>query len=225
MIGLALRGALSSPMELNLRPASVVRRHRTAQQIPYFVMAGICTLLALAGVWLYFDRAASATQAVTEGIVQKMAPLQGVQDRITKVRNSIKTQEEVAAPLLDAVKDRQAWTKLVNEIHSRLPNENIWVTGLEEGKLASAPAPAPVKGGKPAAPKTKTYLVKGLYLQNSSVVDQFVDELNKSDMFQVDKSSDQYSRSESPELWASEFSFPLVLKEGKTAEKPAANKK
>lgn len=231
MVGLALRGALSSPMELNLRPASVVRRHRTAEQIPYFVMAGICALLALGGVWLYFDRAATATEAVTAELEQKIAPLSAVQGKITQVRNAIAKQEEIAAPLLDAIKDREERTKLINEVHSRLPKEYVWITGFEKQK-ESAPA-TPKPGAKAAAVDTRpAFIVKGLYLENpaeAGVVDQFVDELNKSKYFEVDKTPGKYSRVPPTGAdWAYDFSFPLVIKDGKEPAKdqtPGAKKK
>ena len=157
MVGLALRGALSSPMELNLRPATVVRRHRTAEQIPYFVMAGICLLLALTGIWLYFDRAAAQTQAVTEELDQKIAPLSSVQDKITRVRNAITKQEEIAAPLLDAIKDREERTKVLNEVHSRLPKEYVWITSFEKQKEnTNQPATPPNPTRNPLIPGQPT---------------------------------------------------------------------
>jgi type IV pilus assembly protein PilM len=222
MVGLALRGALSSPMELNLRPASVVRRQRTAEQIPYFVMAGACLLLALAGVWLYFDRAASTTAAVTEALDRKIAPLSSAQGQITQVRNAIKKQEDIAAPLLDAINDRQNWTKLVEEIQSRLPNEYVWITGFEKEKEQAAPPTTTSRpGARPPPEKRPTYIVKGLYLENpleAGVVDQFVAELDKSPLFEVDKTPGKFVRNTpTGGEWAYEFSFPLML--GKTPEK------
>ena len=61
LVGLALRSATTCPMELNLRPASVVRRHRLAEQRPYIILAGLSLLLALAGWWLFYDRGAKVT--------------------------------------------------------------------------------------------------------------------------------------------------------------------
>lgn len=230
MVGLALRGALSSPMELNLRPASVVRRHRTAEQIPYFVMAGICLLLALAGVWLYFDRAAAQTQAITADLDQKVAPLRAVQDRIDRVNNAIKKQEETAAPLLAAIKDREEWTKMFTEIQNRLPKEYVWINAFE--KLKEAPAtttttkPASSSSGRnQPPPDTRTkYTVKGLYLENPNdvnVTDPFIDALNQSPYFEVDKAKVVRNPSTGSD-WAYDFSFPLTIKDG--TEKPKDEK-
>jgi type IV pilus assembly protein PilM len=229
MVGLALRGALSSPMELNLRPATVVRRQRIGEQIPYFVMAGACLLLALVGVWLYFDRAASQTQAVIEALDQKTAPLSTVQARIDGVRTAIAKQEAVAAPLLDAISERQAWTKLVDEVHSRLPKEYVWITSYEKAPEPTAPPPtskpSSAKTSKAPVEKLPEFTIKGLYLENPSeqnIVSQFVDELNKSKVVEVDKSR-LTNELPSGTDWAYPFSFPLVI--GKTPEKAATPKK
>ncbi len=238
MVGLALRGALDCPMALNLRPASVVRRQRTAEQVPYFVLAGLCLWLILAGFWLYFDKAAAATQQIVdENVAPRVASLQAARDRIKKVETDIKKQEEIAQPLLQAVQDREMWTKLVDDIHSRLPNEFVWITTYERQKQAATPRPsATPKGGKAAvaaAAAQPAFLVKGLYLENPNgpgVVDQFVDKLNESPFYSVDKAKMTRVTPTDTE-WAYEFSFPLVLKgsepaqpekgKGKTETKPA----
>jgi type IV pilus assembly protein PilM len=227
-VGLALRGALSSPMELNLRPASVIRRQRTAEQTPYFLVAGLCLILALAGTWLYLERAAAQTQAMSEQLDQRIAPLDNEQNKINRVRTAIGDQEKVAAPLLDAIDDRQSWTRLVNEIHSRLPKEYVWITGYEKAAEPTTPPPTSSRpsssrpgSNKPPAEKRPEYLVKGLYLENpmsQNIVSQFVDELNKSEHFEVDKTRLK-NELPSDQDWAYPFSFPLVIKDGTSPEK------
>src|SRR5881409_2230388 len=46
VVGLALRSVTVSPMELNLRPASVVRRQDLEKRRPFFIAAAACILLA-----------------------------------------------------------------------------------------------------------------------------------------------------------------------------------
>jgi type IV pilus assembly protein PilM len=230
MVGLALRGALSSPMELNLRPASVVRRHRTAEQIPYFVMAGVCLLLALAGAWLYFDRAAAKTEAVSEALDQKIAPLASAEGQIKKVQSAISEQEAVASPLLNAINDRENLPKLLDEIHKRLPPKYVWITKFEKEKeQTGSAATSPKASAKPQQEKRPTYIIKGLYLENpaeAGVFDQFVAELDKSPLFEVDKTPGKFVRNtQTGSEWAYEFSFPLVLGKSPEKEKAASSKK
>ena len=45
LTGLALRGATTCPMELNLRPRSVSRRHEMERRRPFFVLAAACFVI------------------------------------------------------------------------------------------------------------------------------------------------------------------------------------
>jgi type IV pilus assembly protein PilM len=64
LVGLALRSTVTCPMELNLRPVNVVRRHRLAQRRPFFVVAAACFVLGLLGWAFYFLRVASVEARV-----------------------------------------------------------------------------------------------------------------------------------------------------------------
>jgi type IV pilus assembly protein PilM len=54
LVGLALRSATTCPMELNLRPASVVRAHELEKRRPILIMAAACFVLGLIGWGIYF---------------------------------------------------------------------------------------------------------------------------------------------------------------------------
>ena len=53
LVGLALRRVSSCPMELNLRPAGVVRRQQAARQRPALILAAVALVTTLAAWWLY----------------------------------------------------------------------------------------------------------------------------------------------------------------------------
>ena len=79
LVGLALRGTSDCPMELNLRPARVVRRHQLAEKRPYLVIAGFCALLALVAWWLYLMQGAPKTlEAATHELDPKVSELQAL---------------------------------------------------------------------------------------------------------------------------------------------------
>jgi len=235
-VGLALRGAVSCPMELNLRPASVVRRQRVAEQRPYLVLAAVCLLLALAGFWLYYQRAGAVTASVVESIEPKVSELKNFESKIAAVRNDMKRQEESAEPFLKAVRDRETWTRIVDEVHGRLPKDYIWITSFaaEERKPeaggASTSKGAATKAGaqaSPPIPPRTAFMVRGLYLENPqgpSVVDEFVTKLDESPLFHVDKDPASRTRSApNDETWAYDYSFTVVM--GKPEpEKPKGKK-
>ena len=131
LVGLGLRSINNCPMELNLRPTSVVRAQRIASRRPYFVTAGLCLLLALAGWWLYFLRAANIQSDVLSEVNGKVAVMQGFESKFQKANADIQKINTVAAPLNETVEDRQFWAKIVNELNARLPEKYIWITSLQ----------------------------------------------------------------------------------------------
>jgi len=223
LVGLALRGAGSCPMELNLQPASVVRREELSRRRPYLVLAALGTLAIFAGLWLFTDRAARVTAEVAESLTPEVNALRDLEGRMKTARKDIDTLVENSKPLLEAPKEREYWLKIVNDINGRLPKDFVWITSFtsktEEPK--AAPAPTRRKPGaaeeKPPAAKT-TVELKGLYLNNdrqAGVVDDFVESLEKSEIFEVLKrEEDGFIRAvPNDKDWAYEFAIPLVLKD------------
>jgi type IV pilus assembly protein PilM len=222
-VGLALRGLEECPMELNLQPRGVVQRQRLSKQIPYYVMASACILFCLGAWYLYLERASELTASAATKIQQQTVPLREMQDRINALREEIKSQEEVVAPLTRAVSERSYWVTLIDDINRRLPGELIWVVSLalQDAKAPKtsapvAPSAAPgvaVRSGEGTAGE-KVLLLKGLYLENprkAAVVDDFVAKLNESPFYEVKKDGLKRSIGNENE-WASEYSVALILK-------------
>jgi type IV pilus assembly protein PilM len=223
LVGLALRGISDCPMELNLRPVTVVKRQRLAQQRPFLIMAGTCVLLALAGWWLYYTKAADAHEQVLQKIEPRVNELKSYENRMLAVRTDIKKQEEIAAPFLQALQERQYWTGLLQDLNSRLPKEFIWITSFapelpkEDPAAANQrPAARPAGRGAPAAsaaPKA-TVTLRGLYLDNprgASVFDDYIQKLSESDLYEVNKEG-QLRSTPDDLTWAYEWGVSLTLK-------------
>lgn len=223
VVGLALRAAVSCPMELNLRPASVIRRERQARQRPALVVATLAVLVALAAWWLYFQQSAALTTQMTQSLQPKVSGLQALETKMQGVRKQIKTQEELAAPLLQSVRERDYWTSILNDINARVPAEYVWITKFEPvtEKIAPPKNAKPAPGARPGAtpaPTTSTVVkIEGLYLKNDAgpaVVDAFVTELQKSELYTVDTDPTKQTRSTMTETeWAYTYSFELILKD------------
>ena len=221
LVGLALRGSSNCPMELNLRPRSVVQRQELARRRPFILLAGVCTLLALAAWWLYLDRVAVITAEVAGKIAPKVAALKGLDTKMKVAKDEIAAQQATVAPLVQAVEERGYWLKIIEDINLRLPKELVWITSFEakvQAPLDEGAEPAPGPKGQ-AAPKLETVLLlKGLYLTNkranqASVADEFKDKLLESPHYTLDQQPPRYKRSvpNDAEL-AFDFEFPLILK-------------
>jgi type IV pilus assembly protein PilM len=237
VVGLALRTVTACPMELNLRPVSVVRRQTLEKRRLFFVSAAACFVLALVGWGFYYMRAAHVMQRATERLQEKIDTMRAAEGRLDKLRKQAATLDSLSAPLIDAVNDRSFWVELLEDLNARLPREDIWITeliptsagkpiGVDEKRIAElAPGPTPASaqprrsaGPRPAGPAIDGVLVRGLYLFNpkqQEVVVDFFRNLVSSPFFQLDPNNQ--SRVIKPSTpnnteWAYPYELHLDLK-------------
>ena len=208
LVGLALRSTMNCPMELNLRPASVVRRQRLAQRQPFLILAGACFVLGLLAWVFYFMRVAQVDRRVADTLQVEVDRMHGLENRIKQLGKETASLDATALPLLRAIDDRGAWLRILDDLNERLPQENIWITELaptsegrilgETGAAAGVNAPGynqpprarlPGAAGAKNMPQIDGVFVRGLYLSNPKqqeiVVDYFRNLLS-STVFEVD---------------------------------------
>jgi type IV pilus assembly protein PilM len=231
-VGLALRTARECPMQLNLRPASVVRRHQLERQRPFLVAAAACFILGLLALGTYYTRAARTTRHITEQIQQKVETMRVVEAQIGQLHKQVAAHDSVAAPLIAAINDRSFWVELLEELNARLPKEDIWITELiatsngkpvgvgersgaetMSGPASAAASPGKTTGTKPE-PSIDGILGRGLYLFNpkqQEVVTDYFRSLTASSFFKVDP--DKQSDAIEPTVPNNaEWAFPYTLK-------------
>ena len=237
LVGLALRSVTVCPVELNLRPASVVRRQDLEKRQPFFIAAAACILLALLGWSAYYTRAAQVAQQTTEAIRQKNDTMHVPELRLDRLKKQITALDNVATPLIAAVNDRNFWPQILEDLNSHLPESDIWITELaatSAGKLLGvpekragevAPAPAPT----PAGPTGKIATaggnmidginMHGLYLYNpkqQEIVVDYLRNLASSPLFVIDaRTPERFIKSNSvpnDTEWAFPYEFQLTLR-------------
>ena len=242
VVGCALRFLGNAPLEINLRPHGVVREQNLAKRKPFLVLAASCLLLAPAAWWLYFSRGTSITRQMIESVNADAGKLEAVAKRFDTLEAETKMLQETAAPLIVAITERAAWSEILEELGSKLPPRFIWVTdikALSDGKpyvqgasLSTSPPTqkpdAPKQAGpaqKPGQPasegqsKIDGLEVSGLYLANppnekeARIIDEFVDQLQKSEVFQIeekDKAKVVIQRT-TPDGQSWAYSYTIVL--------------
>jgi Tfp pilus assembly protein PilN len=235
LVGLALRSVTVCPMELNLRPASVVRRQDLEKRRLYFIAAAACILLALLGWSAYYTRAAQVAQQTAQTIRQKSDTMHAAEGQLDKLKTQITALDNTATPLITAVDDRNFWPQILEQLNSRLPASDIWITELAAtsgGKLlgvpekraaesASTPPPVPASPtARSAAPAAIDGInVRGLYLWNpkqQEIVVDYLRNLANSPLFAVNaKTPERFIKSNSVPNdveWAFPFELQLTLK-------------
>ena len=208
LVGLALRTVTACPMELNLRPASVVRRHQLEKRRPFFVAAAACFILALTGWTFYYTRAAHVTGRATERLQEKIDAMRAAEGQLDKLRKQTVALDAIAAPMIESISDRSFWLEILEDLNARLPKEDIWITeliptsggkplGVDEKRatelVTATPTPAAAAGrptpARPGGPAIDGVFVRGLYLFNpkqQEVVVDFFRNLVSSPHFAID---------------------------------------
>jgi type IV pilus assembly protein PilM len=249
LVGLALRSVTTCPMELNLFPASVVRRKELEKRRPFLIAAAACFLLALLGWSVYYARAAQVTRQSTQALQQKNNTMRAAETRLDKLKKDVAALDSVALPLIAAVNDRNFWPELLDDLNSRLPATDIWITELAAtsgGKVlgatekrtgekvpASMPASQSVPGGKSktkaagatSGPAIDGILLRGLYLYNpkqQEIVLDYFRNLASSPFFTIDpKTPERVIKSNSvPNDTDWAFPYELQLALRKPAKMP-----
>ena len=190
-VGLALRATSACPIELNLRPASVVRRQDLEKRRPLLITAAVCFILGVLGWGTYYARGAHVIRDRTEEIQEKVAALKRIETQMSEARKQTSSIDDLAAPLIAAINDRSFWPQIIEELNARLPKEDIWITELvatSGGQPLSTPLArgAGAESLAPVSPRPRAasvdqaidgLLVRGLYLfnpkQQEVVVDYF----------------------------------------------------
>jgi type IV pilus assembly protein PilM len=208
-VGLALRSATACAIELNLRPASVVRRRELEKRRPFLIAAAVCVILGLLGWVAYYARAAQVILKREAGIQKRVVAMKRIESQMNDVRRQTAALDTLATPLIAAINDRGFWPQLIEELNARLPKEDIWITELvatSGGTPLDAPAvrmlrteatavltvSLPRPGSVPAEPALDGLFVRGLYLfnpkQQEVVVDYFRN-LAGSSWFAIDQNN------------------------------------
>jgi type IV pilus assembly protein PilM len=243
LVGLALRTASTCPMELNLRPASVVREQELEKRRPFFVMAAACFILALVGWGIYYTRGAQVARTSTQVMQETVnAPMRAAEVKIDRLRKDVASLDSFAAPLISAINDRFFWIQILEDLNGRLPKEDIWITelfptsagkpvGLDEKTMTQmVPSPGPLSA---AAARTTIrtegaaidgIFLRGLYLYNpkqQEVVVDYFRNLVGSPFFNLDPNNQaRYIKPSTPDSTAWAFPYELRLELRKPVKLP-----
>src|SRR6266568_4835682 len=232
LVGLALRTVTVCPMQLNLLPASVVRRQDLEKRQPFFIAAAACILLALLGWSAYYTRAAQVAQQTAQTMRQKNDSMHGAEAQLDKLKKEITALDTIATPLIAAVSDRNFWPQILEDLNTRLPEADIWITELAAtsgGKLLGAPekragetTPSPSPTAPPSRGRTAVVAeksidgiwVRGLYLYNpkqQEIVVDYLRNLAKSPFFNVDPRTPERVIKSNSVPNDTEWAFPYEL--------------
>ena len=218
LVGLALRGAGSCPIELELVPDALAASRDAAKRAPSLILATLCLFAALVAGVVYFKSAEQVVQDKIQTVGAEQAELKSRSDEIRALDASLEELKGQSAQLEKAIRDRSYWVRLLAELNSKYESDVLWLTVIEplkDGKSitpelvtgsalpeAAAPNAAPaVPSAAPGAPPAASNYelrLKGLYRKNDvgqqQVVYDFAKALAKSEFFEVANIADNLQK-------------------------------
>ena len=123
-------------------------------------------MLGLLGWAFYFLRVTQVETRVADTLQVEVDRMRGLENRIASLRKESAALDAETTPLLRAINDRGAWSRIFDDLNARLPKENIWITEL-----------APTSGGKilggagrpGSTPSATTHAHSGRAVQKSPI--------------------------------------------------------
>jgi type IV pilus assembly protein PilM len=240
-VGLALRDAGNCPIELNLRPPTVVNAQALDKRKPFLIAATACLFLGILMFWVYYWKAAAVHEEVLASIDSELSGLESQAAAFDAAKRSQEQLAAIADPLITASIEREIWVRIIDELGTKLPPDFIWITRLTplsngrpvtiSGALTAAPrtaAPTPTPRPRPGQPASArpaepppvngitALQIDGLYFNNpnqAKVIDDFVNNLEKSELFAVDpqKKTEMVTVRKQPDDETWAYAYQIIL--------------
>lgn len=226
--GMATRLLLGDcPLEVELGSPSAAAAARDRKRRPFLLASAGLLAAAITISFLHYRSAARSLSGEIKKAEDRISRLNGFKEQIDSLQESRSKMLSDAADLASVPLLRTAWPSILDELSSRMPQRNIWITELRPA-TGTETAPASGDGESPAVAKDPSadsgqeitaIALNGLYLDNDSgpgVVDEFVDSLAACDLFRIDpeKKGDvvKLRAAQTGDAWAYEYQLVLPLR-------------
>ena len=129
-IGLALRHAMTCPVEISLVPQSLQKYMEFRVKIPYFYASAASLLLCLLVTFFGFSKQLDIANAKKKVAIEFLQKTKNVVSKLRNAEsefNSAKAEYEDAAKILN---ERKRWPNILNQVQAILPDD-VWLTRFE----------------------------------------------------------------------------------------------
>ena len=139
VVGLALRRALSCPVEINLLPPALVARRVFQRRIPFLAMAAVGLILIMLVFWMFLHRMRSMAEDRLQMVGSRVAALQQPANALSELAKQKGVAAGKVTLVMDLTRERTKWMEILDGLHARMI-EGMWVTGvrvsgeIEQGK-------------------------------------------------------------------------------------------
>ena len=137
VVGLALRKALTCPIEVNLLPPKVVAEKDFRRRQPMLVLAAF-GLAAIVGLWaVYFAKMAGQAQENQSIVQTTVAALEEIEQPLRRIEMETESYQQKFESIDLVVKNRKEWLNIIAEIQKSLPPD-LWIVQLTPSRVTEA---------------------------------------------------------------------------------------
>lgn len=129
VVGLALRRALTCPIEINLLPPDIVTRRSFQRRQPFFAATAAALIVALLSLWGYVHRLRVMTTGHLTEVDRRIQHYEKVQAELTRTVAERKAVQVKTDALAGLVADRTRWNEILSALHDCLL-EGMWITEI-----------------------------------------------------------------------------------------------
>lgn len=127
--GLALRRALTCPIEINLIPPSLVKRKDFRRRLPFFALAGAAVILTMLCWWIYFYRMGGMRKTALARVDERTREMTATRaDLQSAIQQKNDTETKMHA-VLDVIGLRTRWVEIIQALYDNTL-DGMWITAV-----------------------------------------------------------------------------------------------
>jgi type IV pilus assembly protein PilM len=130
IVGLALRRALTCPVEINLMPPDLVARKAFRRRQPFFAMSAAGIVLTMLCWWVYFNRMGRMFEDRVNDVSAEVKAFQLLTADLNRASDEREEAVQRLGDVAGVIGMRRSWGEILNAVH-RCMQEGMWVVELK----------------------------------------------------------------------------------------------
>ncbi len=128
--GLALRGVLSCPIEINLMPPTLVAKKTMRRRQPFFILSAAGVVLIMLCWWVYFHQTQKMLTKLSETVDSKIGGLEETHETLNRVLDERKKVEYEIGKLTSLVSTKARWLDIISAVQNSI-FEGMWIREMD----------------------------------------------------------------------------------------------
>ncbi len=124
--GLALRGALSCPVEINLMPPELVAKKTMRRRQPFFILSAVGVVLIMLCWWVYFHETQKMLTKLAETVDNKIGGLEETHEKLNRVLEERSQIEGEIGNLTSLISEKTRWLDIIAAVQDSI-FKGMWI--------------------------------------------------------------------------------------------------